>query len=185
MAMYIVPAIIFVVVLAIGGYYGARFMKGKLKLELSRDTANSGAALAGGIELEAKKSIKGLLKVSLIGREKREKRGSGDDSNSTEWVEVYRQDQILEETQQFPAGFTKKYRFELTAPTTSQVRSGGAALQAMADKAGDGMVGGVMKMAAGAAKFMGGRIFWHVEARLDAAGVDLVDKEKCQVNLRG
>ena len=55
----------------------------------------------------------------------------------------------------------------------------------MADKAGEGMMGSVMKMAAGAADMMQGRIYWHVEARMDVDGVDLYSKEKVDLNLRG
>ena len=92
---------------------------------------------------------------------------------------------MLEETRDFDAGFQQDYPFDLLAPTTGEVRSGASALQAAAAKAGDGALGGVLKMAAGAASFFGGRIDWHVEGRLDAKGVDLYDKEKCQVNLKG
>lgn len=39
--------------------------------------------------------------------------------------------------------------------------------------------------ASGTASFIAGRVYWHIEARLDAKGVDLYAKEKCQVNLSG
>lgn len=180
--------VITVVVLILGGviaYYVARFMKGKLELELSRDSASSEELISGRMTVEAKKEIHGLLKVSLVGREKRKKRSSTSDSDSTEWVEVYRYDQVLEETRVFEAGFRQEYKFDLLAPTSTEVRSGSAALKGMADAAGDGITGGLLKAAAGAASFMAGRIYWHVEGRLDAKGVDLYDKEKCQVNLKG
>lgn len=185
MLLYVIPTIIVIVLLSVGAYYMARFMKGKLTLELTRDSASSEELISGRVTVEAKKEIHGLLKVSLVGREKRQKRNSSSDSNSTEWVEVYRYDHILEGTRDFEAGFQQDYGFDLLAPTAAEVRSGGAALKGMADKAGDGAMGSVLKMAAGAASFFGGRIYWHVEGRLDAKGVDLYDKEKCQVNLKG
>lgn len=184
MVLYIVIAVVAAILIGVVAYYIARFMKGSLKLELSRSSASSEDLISGRVTVEAKKPIHGLLKVSLVGREKRQKRNSSD-NNSTEWVEVYRYDHILEETRDFEAGFQQTYDFDLLAPTTPEVRSGAAALQAAAAKAGDGALGGMMKMAAGAASFLGGRIYWHAEARLDAKGVDLYDKEKCQVNLKG
>ena len=184
MVLYIIIAVVVLILGGVAAYYIARFMKGKLELQLSRSSASSEELLSGRVTVEAKKDIHGLLKVSLVGREKREKRDR-DGDRSTEWVEVYRYDNILEETRDFEAGFNQSYAFDLLAPTTSEVRSGAAALQAAAEKAGDGAMGGMLKMAAGAASFFGGRIYWHVEARLDAKGVDLYTKEKCQVNLKG
>ncbi|MFK7788467.1 MAG: hypothetical protein AB8C95_03095 [Phycisphaeraceae bacterium] len=185
MLLYIIPTIIAVAVLGFGAYYLARYMKGSLKLELSRDSASSEELFSGRVTVVAKKPINGLLKVSLVGREKRQKRSSSSDNNSTEWVEVYRYDHVLEETRDFEAGFEKEYAFDLLAPTTEEVRSGGRVLKAIADSAGDGMMGGVLKAAAAGASFMAGRVHWHIEGRLDAKGVDLYDKEKCQVNLKG
>jgi len=184
MGLYIVIGVIAVILAGIAAYYIARYMKGSIDLELSRDSANSEELITGRATVEAKKPIHGLLKVSLVGREKRKKRSSNN-NNSTEWVEVYRYDHILEETRDFEAGFRQDYNFDLLAPTSEEVRSGGAMLKALADHSGDGALGGVMKMAAGAASFMAGRVYWHVEARLDADGVDLYAKEKCQVNLKG
>lgn len=184
MGLYIVIAVIVLILGGVIAYYGARFMKGKLTLELSRDSASSEELISGTVSLEAKKSIHGLLKVSLVGREKRTRRKSDGDKD-TEWVEVYRYDKVLEETRDFEPGFTQDYSFDLLAPTTEEVRSGQAMLKAAANAAGDGMMGGVLKAAADGAGFMAGRVYWHVESRLDADGVDLFTKEKCSVNLRG
>ena len=184
MGLYIVIAVIVLILGGVIAYYGARFMKGKLTLELSRDSASSEELISGTVSLEAKKSIHGLLKVSLVGREKRTRRKSDGDKDN-EWVEVYRYDKVLEETRDFEPGFTQDYSFDLLAPTTEEVRSGQAMLKAAANAAGDGMMGGVLKAAAAGAGFMAGRVYWHVESRLDADGVDLYTKEKCSVNLRG
>lgn len=182
MGLYIVIAIFVLILGGVIAYYVARFMKGKLELELTRTTANSEELISGTVSLEAKKSIHGLLKVSLVGREKRTRRDS-DGDKKTEYVEVYRYDHVLEETRDFDPGFTQQYPFDLLAPTSEEVRSGSAMLKAIAASAGDGMVGGVMKMAAGAAGSFAGRVYWQVESRLDADGVDLFTKEKCSVNL--
>jgi hypothetical protein len=185
------PYLIGIAVLVLGcvaAYYLARFMKGKLLLELYRDSASSEELLNGHVALRAKKPIRGTLKVSLVGREKRQKRSSSSSGNSTEWVEVYRYNHILEETRDFEAGFRQDYKFDLLAPTSAEVRSrSGAIAKSMSDaaEAQDGVIGGVLKAAAGAASFMAGQVDWHVEARLDAKGVDLYAKEKCHVNLTG
>jgi hypothetical protein len=184
MVPYIVVGVIVLAILAVVAYYMARFMKGRLKLNLSRNTAGSGESFSGDVSLEAKKSIHGLLKISLVGREEQRRRSSSRDGDSTEWVEVYRQDCILEEARDFPSGFTKTYSFEMVAPTSSEARQGGSMLREMGEKAGDGVMGSMVKMAASVADMTRGRLKWHVESRLDADGVDLFTKQKVHVNLR-
>lgn len=189
-ADYILPGIVGLVLLGVGVYYFARFMKGRLKLELSRDSASSEELLSGKVSLETKKPIHGSLKVSLIGREQRYKRNLSSSSNdkSKQWVEVYRYNHILEETRDFEPGFQQQYSFDLLAPTSAEVRSrSGAIAKSIASAAdqSEGLMGGVLKAAASAASAMSGPIRWHVEARLDAKGVDLVAKQKCHVTLRG
>lgn len=182
MVLYIVIAIL---ILALGGfaaYYLARFMKGRLKLQLSQSNADSEQLIAGTLSLEAKRNIRGLLKVSLVAREKKVRRDR-DGDKSTEYVEVYRYDHILEEERDFPAGYVQDYVFDLLAPTQAEVRSGATALKHAAAAAGDGVMGSVLKVASSAASVMGGRLYWHVESRLDADGVDLYTKEKCTINL--
>ncbi len=180
---YAVVGVLVVVLLAVAGYYLARFMKGRLKLDLTRNAADSGETFDGQVSLEAKRSIHGLLKVSLVAREERRRRNRSSDNNSTEWVEVYRQDRILEETRSFPAGYTKTYAFKIVAPTSSEARQGGAVLREVGQQVGDGAMGALVKMAAGAMDMFQGRLKWHVESRLDAEGVDLLTKRKVHVNL--
>ena len=121
--VYAVIAVIALILAGVGAYYMARFMKGKLEIELSRDSASSEELIRGRVSLEAKKNIHGLLKVSLVGREKRKKRRAGSDNDSTEWVEVYRYDHVLEETRDFEPGFKQDYSFDLLAPTVNIHRS--------------------------------------------------------------
>ena len=54
----------------------------------------------------------------------------------------------------------------------------------LAGKTGSDVMDNVLKVAAGFASQTASRIFWRVESRLDAEGVDLYTKEKVQVNLR-
>lgn len=180
---YIAGAVIGVVILSIVIYYIARHLKGKLILEISRSSANSGESFAGRIDLTTKKATRGFLKVSLVGREKRRTRRAGDDNDRVEWKEIYRQDQIVEETRDFPAGFHQTYQFEITAPTAAEARRGGAAIRQAAEGLGEGTMGSVLKMAANAADMFQGRVYWHLEARLDVPGVDLYAKQNASVNL--
>lgn len=185
---YVILGIVALGLLGYGVYYAARFMKGTLKVELSRDSARSEELFTGRVMLETKKPIHGTLKVSLVGREKRIKRSSTEAGNSKEWVEVYRYNHTLEETRDFEAGFQQVYEFDLLAPTSAEVDARSRAIvKSISDAAAgqEGVVGGVLKAAAGAAGAMSQRIDWFVEARLDAKGVDLYDKENCNVNLRG
>ena len=184
MGLLIVLGVIFVgILVGLILYYGARFMKGKLALELSRSTASSSEPLSGRVNLTVKKSIRGLLQVSLIGFERRRGRRHGGSRNSSRWVEVYRQDHILEETRDFTMGLRQSYEFEIVAPTSAEARHHAATLHAAAEEMGDGVMGSVVKMAAKIENMTRGRILWHVEARLDMDGVDLYVKRKVRVNL--
>ena len=113
MSPLIVGGVFAVIIFIVIGYYAARFMKGKLAIELARSAADSGDTLSGSINLTAKKSMRGALTVSLVGQEKRRKRRHNRDQDQIEWEEVYRQDQIVEETREFPAGFSQSYQFEI------------------------------------------------------------------------
>ncbi len=74
METYIIGGTFAVILVAIGGYFLARFMKGSVDLELARSAAESGQPLTGQAKLTAKRPIRGLLRVSLVGRDKRRQR---------------------------------------------------------------------------------------------------------------
>lgn len=189
-ALYLVIAVVAAILGGIGAYYLARFMKGRLVLILPRTTAASSQSLSGSVQFRAKRRIYGHLKVSLVGREKR--RQSTSDGSKTTKVEVYRQDIVLEDTRDFESGFSREYRFELIAPTSAQARRGSQisdALERMAEEitGAGGVLGGVLNTITQLSEAnMGrrGRLYWHVEAHLDADGVDLFAKKKCTVNLK-
>jgi hypothetical protein len=184
MQTQIIIGLAIAIVAAIVGYYVLRYLKGTLKLQINRDTASSGELLSGTVMLEVKKSTTGLLKVSLVGHERRRTQSSSNSGSSTKMVEVYRDDLVLEESREFASGFSKTYPFELTAPSSSAARSGAAILNELAGNTGSDVMDNVLKVAAGFAKQTASRIYWRVEASLDAEGVDLYTKEKVQVNLR-
>lgn len=92
---------------------------------------------------------------------------------------------MLENARDFPAGCKESYDFHLEVPTAAEARAqGGEVLREMSEKVGEGALGSIMKVAAGAASIKKGRLAWHVESRLDADGVDLFIKQKIGVNLK-
>ncbi len=185
MAPYIIGGILAFILFVVIANHVAKFMKGKIVLHLTRNAASSGESLTGQVDLTVKKATRGFLKVTLVGQEERRKTNDDDreQEHNTEWVEIYRQDQVLEETRDFPAGFTQSYQLEIIAPSAAEVRQGGAALHDVAESLGEGLMSSVMKMAAGAADMIQRPIQWHVEARLDVTGVDLCATRKASVNL--
>ena len=183
MVLGIVICVILVgIILPVILYSVARFMKGKLALELSRSTVSSGEPLSGRVNLTANKSIYGLLQVSLVGRERsRGRRGSRGEIR-VRWVEVYRQDHILEETREFTPRVMQSYQFEIIAPTSAEARQceQHVTLPAAVD---GGVIGLLFKVMQGFERMIRGRIYWHVEARLEADGIDLYTKRKVRVDL--
>lgn len=184
MVEYIIVGVIVVGLLALGGYFLAQYLKGRLGLTLDQQSVATGEHLTGTVTVEAKRPIRGLLKVSLVGKERRRSRSTNESGNTHQWVEVYRQDEILENTRDFPVGHKESYNFKLEVPTASGARGqSAAALREIAERVGDGALGSIMKVAAGAASRQHGRLSWRVESRLDAEGIDLATKRKIAVNL--
>jgi len=157
--------------------------KGKISLDLITDTVTTGERLNGRLTIAIRKPVRGLLKVSLVGKESRKRQGS---SGGSRLVEVYRKDHVLEETRDFPAGFTQTYPFEIIAPTASEARPGEAVLRELAEVASSqnsGAMASVLKLAASGSRHFKKRIYWCVEARLDADGLDVFTKWRIKVNL--
>ena len=57
MVLYIIIAVVVLILGGVAAYYIARFMKGKLELQLSRSSASSEELLSGRVTVEAKKDI--------------------------------------------------------------------------------------------------------------------------------
>ena len=161
----------------------ATSFRGRVLLEILSDKASSGERLIGRLTFTSKQEIRGLLKVSLVGQERRQRSVS---SSKSDTVDVYRVNQILEETRDFPAGFTRTYDFELVVPTATEARPENEILDELgdfADRQGSKLMGAFLKLAAAKNKRSLGRIFWSIESRLDAEGIDLFEKKRVQVNL--
>ena len=161
----------------------ATSFRGRVLLEILSDKASSGERLIGRLTFTSKQEIRGLLKVSLVGQERR-RRSVG--SSKSDTVDVYRVNQILEETRDFPAGFTRTYDFELVVPTATEARPENEILDELggiADRQDSKLMGSFLKLAAAKNKRSLGRIFWSIESRLDTEGIDLFEKKPVQVNL--
>lgn len=168
----IIIAIVAVAAIATGGYFLARHLRGKIKLNLPVTGFDPGDPIKGSFELHAKKPISGKrLIVSLIGTQHiRTKRG---DKTETRTHEVYRKEEIIEEAREYPAGYRNNYTFELAAPKSGESELPG---------------GGLMKTLASAANMIGNQriqMRWKLEARLVAKGIDLVGSRRVHVNKLG
>ena len=118
------------------GRFVLRLMKGKLELELHETIAVPNHPFHGSVMLHAKRPIRGLLMVSMVGRERR---SSGNaDSSGSDWHEVYRKDHTLEDMRDYNPGFRQVYDFELNPPTDSEIHAKTNLLRGMAD-----LIGGV------------------------------------------
>lgn len=165
----IIIAVAAVAVLGTGAFFLARHLRGKIRLYLPVTGFDPGDPIKGSFELHAKKPIKGKrLIITLIGTQHiRTKRG---DKTETHSHEVYRKEEIIEESRDYPAGFRKSYDFELTAPNKEQSEMPGNEL---------------IKSVVTAANMIGNRrikMRWKLEARLVAKGIDLVGSKRIHVN---
>ncbi len=165
----IVIAVAALAVIATGLFFLARYLRGKIKLKLPVTSFNLGDTIKGSFELHAKKPISGKrLIVRLIGTQHvRTKRG---DKTETHTHEIFRQEELIEDSRDYPAGFRENYAFELAAPKSGQSEIPG---------------GDLIKTLASTANMIGNRrvdVRWKLEARLVAKGIDLVGSKRIYVN---
>ena len=116
----VIPAILVLAVVLVAGYYIIRFMRGSIKIALTKNSFNEGEQITGSFELTTRKETDGnRLYVMLVGKEvTKERRG---DKTRTHTREIYRDEVTIEEAKTFSAGQTKSYDFQLATPS-----SGGA-----------------------------------------------------------
>ena len=165
-----IPAVIVLVIALIATYYIIRFMRGSIKMTLTKNAFSSGEQVTGSFELITRKEIDGnRLFVSLIGKEVTKQRHG--DKTRTHTREIYRDEVTLEDAKIFAAGATANYNFELATPSSS----GPDPL--------DSTLGKTLKIGA---ELLSGRrthLRWSVQARLDAKGVDLATQKKITLNM--
>ena len=169
-SMIVVIAIVVVVLGGLIAFYVIRGMKGNLTLTLNQRGVGSGDNFTGTVQVVCKKPVEGnRLVATLIGTERIEKKT--DEGTKTETREIYRADALLEEARSYDAGFEESYRFELVAPSANQVGVANSSLGKMVEMGVEMLTGRDRDL------------FWKIEGRLDAKGLDLVDSEKVTVNL--
>ena len=166
----VIPTVIVLIVALIAGFYIIRFMRGSIKMTLTKNSFSQGEQVTGSFELITRKEIDGnRLFVSLIGKEvTRERHG---EKTRTRTREIYRDEVTIEEAKVFAAGATANYDFKLATPSSS-----GPDLL-------DSTLGKTLKAGM---ELLGGRrtqLQWMIEARLDAKGVDLAAQKKITLNM--
>jgi hypothetical protein len=165
-----IPAIVLLVVILVAGYHIIRFMRGSMKITLSKNSFNEGEQITGSFELTTRKEIEGnRLYVALIGKEvTKERRG---DKTRTHTREIYRDEVTIEEAKTFSAGETMNYDFQLATPSSA------------GDDFLDSALGKTLKVGMALLGSRRSYLRWIVEARLDAKGVDLASSRKITVNM--
>jgi len=158
------------VIAAIAAYYVMRFMKGSIKLSLPQTGFEPGQTITGSFDLETKKPIQSKkLIVSLIGLKITKTREG--DKTRTRTQEIYRNEVLVEDAREYPAGHTAQHQFEIATPNTGSSdfmnsalgQTVGAALRLLSDRRT--------------------RLKWKVEARLDTKGVDLAASKSVSINM--
>jgi len=169
------PVVAIIVILIVAGliaaaaYYIIRFMRGTIKLTLSKTGYAGGETISGSFALHAKKQIQGnKLIVTLIGHEVTEHHEDG--KTKTRTREIYRDEVLIEDAKIYPAGHTGVYNFEIATPNMGNPEFMNSTLG---------------KTLAGALNMLSdrrSRMKWKVEARLDAKGVDLATSKSVSIS---
>jgi hypothetical protein len=167
--MIMVAVVVGGVLLAVLAYYIARFMKGTMKLALSRTTFNPGDIITGRFDLHTKKEIEGnKLIVSLIGVQITKHYENG--KHRTHSREVYRDEVLVEGPKVYPAETTAVYDFKIAAPNMQS------------PEFMNSTVGQALTVAFSLLGNRSARMQWKIEARLDAQGVDLATSQAITIN---
>ena len=168
--------VLIVIAIVVGGgalaaiaYYIARFMRGTIKLSLSRTAFNPGDTINGSFDLHTKKAIQGnKLIVSLIGMQVTKTYEDG--KTRTRSREIYRDEVIVEEAKAYGAGSMATYNFEISTPDMQS------------PEFLNSTVGQALTVAFRLLSDRSTRLKWKIEARLDAKGVDLATAESVSIN---
>lgn len=145
------------------GFFVLRGLKGTIKIDCEKNTFDPGETIKGNIYLKIKKqTIGNKLTISLVADETTTYHDG--DERRTEHDEVYRDDLVVEDKKSYSVGYEQTYDFALTIP----------AMNAPGKKV-DGVMGAVFD--ALSVNRRKTKIEWQLEARLDAEGLDLVNKK--------
>ena len=165
--LIIVISICVCVIGGIIGFFILRGLKGTIEIDCKKNTFDPGETIQGDIHLKIKKETKGNKLIIALVADETTIYHDGDEKR-TEHDEVYRDELIIEDKMTYPAGYEKTYNFDITIP----------AMDAPGRQV-DGVVGAVFD--ALSVNRRKTRIEWQLEARLDAEGLDLVNKKDIQM----
>ena len=144
-------------------------MKGTLKIHLDEDNFKAGDIVEGFVDVKIKKQCESqFLIVVLIGT-KEEKYRRREGGMSTKRVEIYRKNHQLEGENIYEVGSNERYEFKITLPSGAKTPydENWEALGNLVDSA----------------RAEKDNLEWLLEARLNAKGVDLLDRR--QISIRG
>lgn len=165
----VIGAVVGGAVIATLAYHVARFLRGSIKLSLSRTAFNPGETIKGSLTLRAKKAILGnKLIVSLIGVERTTTHRNGKRHTNTR--EIYRDEILVENARAYPPGYTAAYQFEIAVP------KGGSPTFL------NSPLGQTIASAVSFLRDRQKQLVWRIEARLDAQGVDLATSKQVSIN---
>jgi len=155
------------VICGIIGFFILRGLKGTIQIECEKSTFDPGETIKGDIHVKIKKETRGNnLTISLAADETTTYYDG--DERRTEQDEVYRDEQVIEDKKTYPVGYEKTYDFAVTIPAMNEP-----------GRQVDGVVGAVFD--ALSVNRRKTKITWQLEARLDADGLDLVNKKDIQM----
>jgi predicted small secreted protein len=167
--LIIIAVVAGIAIIAIAGFYIARFLRGSIKLQLTQTAFDPGSNINGSFELKTRKPIEGKkLIISLIGYEVIETRRDG--KTETRRNEIYRNEKNVEGEKVYQAGYEQRYDFEIAAPKSSSPEFMNSPLA------------GALASAASLLSNRRTRLQWKLEARLVAKGIDLVGSKKISIN---
>ena len=157
-------------VVSVAVYYLLRFLRGKIQISLPVISFAPGDMVKGSIFLSTKKPMQGnklVVRISAVRVSKSYRNGKSHTSRHV----IFKNETIIEQPKQYPAGYNRKYNFQIPVPDLK------ADTQEL-----NGTMGTIVK-ALSSVSNMSSRIDWKVEARLDAKGVDLSNSKKIFVNM--
>ena len=152
-------------------YYLLRFLRGKIQITLPVISFAPGDMVKGSLILSTKKPLQGNKLVVRLNATRVSKSYRNGKRHTSKQV-IFKNETIIEQPKQYPAGYNRKYNFQIPVPYLN------AGIQEL-----NGTMGTLMK-ALSSVSNMNSRIDWKVEARLDAKGVDLSKSKKIFVNMQ-
>jgi len=165
--LIVIISICVVVIGGIIGFFLLRGLKGTIEVRCDKNTFDPEETIKGVIYLKIKKETKGNnLTISLVADETRIFYDG--DERSTEHDEIYRDELVIENKKTYSVGYEKTYEFALKIPAMNEP---------------NGQVGGAVGAVFDALSVNRRKVKveWQLEARLDAEGLDLVNKKDIQI----